>query len=286
VRVPASRGLPQSSGDDLLDLVVADKPGPAGPRLVRQPLQPFPQEPAPPLRHHVPGNAQFSGYGADRPALGAGQDDPRPLSQRLRGLPPPRPGSQRLPLVVGQLKGNQLGARHQPSLPTKAELLTQDTSSQLETEGHPPVPEMSEMDTPVTKYDASGNKQYDTWAEYFADKAAHRERVEVRMANAPAMQFSDENFWSTATATGHGISYREAILAYAERWARLMQLELTEGKALKQVWLEVSHEADLEGITGDVFTYAVSLLAQCWVHGERLQELYEDYLRRREQAEP
>jgi hypothetical protein len=60
----------QGRGDNQLGLLVADRPRPAGPRLVGQPSQPLPQEPAPPLRHHVPRNAQLSRHGTDRPALG------------------------------------------------------------------------------------------------------------------------------------------------------------------------------------------------------------------------
>jgi len=99
-----------------------------GCRLVCQPLQPFPQEPRPPLRHHVPGDTEVSCYRAVRPSRVAGQDDPRPAGQRLRGLTPPRPRGQRPPLVIGQVEGNQLRARRCQILLPVAELLTQDTS--------------------------------------------------------------------------------------------------------------------------------------------------------------
>ena len=126
MRVPVRWGLLQRGGDDLLHLLIADEPGPARPRLVSQPLQPVLQEPAPPLRHHVPGNTQLSGNRTHRPAISARQDDPRPPGQRLRRLAPPRPRGQRHALVIGQLRGTSFGLGTAQAI--KAESLTQDTS--------------------------------------------------------------------------------------------------------------------------------------------------------------
>jgi hypothetical protein len=109
VRVPARRCLLQRRGDHLLHLGVADRPGPSRPRLIRQPLQPRRQEPRPPLGHRVPGNAQLGSDSLIRVPGCAGQDDPRPQRQRLRCLPPARPGFQRGALLVSQVKRASFG---------------------------------------------------------------------------------------------------------------------------------------------------------------------------------
>ena len=114
-------------------------------------------------------------------------------------------------------------------------------------------------------------------ARYQAEAKAHRDRVEARMANVPAMEFSDEAAWLTAKAANENDPYGAGILSYAERWARMMQLELSEGKTLDEVWDRTSHEADLEGMSGFSQSMATHLLTQTWVHGAELRRLHNAY---------
>ncbi len=113
-------------------------------------------------------------------------------------------------------------------------------------------------------------------ARYQAEAKAHRDRVEARMANAPAMEFSGEEGqaawqqWWDANKDGYGIG----IMHYAERWARMMQLELAEGKTLDEIWASTSHEADLEGMSGFTQGAATHMLTVCWVHGAELRRLH------------
>jgi hypothetical protein len=90
------RGVPgqllQGGRDDPLDLVQQNGRRPAGALLVVQPVQPLPDEPAPPAGHAVLGGPQAGGDLLAFCALGAGQQDPRP--QRLP--------LQLLPLGIGQ----------------------------------------------------------------------------------------------------------------------------------------------------------------------------------------
>src|SRR6202167_5282858 len=76
--------------------------GRPGPLRARQPVQPPPDEPAPPAGHVVPGGPQLRGDGLVLPALRAGQHDLRPQRQDLGGLRSPRPPLQLVPLGIGQ----------------------------------------------------------------------------------------------------------------------------------------------------------------------------------------
>lgn len=62
-----------------------------------------------------------------------------------------------------------------------------------------------------------------------------------------------------------------AIFSYAERWADMMEADMTSGKKLEEIAKETSHTADIEGITGFMYGAAVSILAHCWIHGEALR---------------
>lgn len=65
--------------------------------------------------------------------------------------------------------------------------------------------------------------------------------------------------------------YSKACMDYARRWADLMEARLATGAELEQIAKSASHEADTEGITGFMYGAAVSMLAQCWEHGETLR---------------
>mgnify|MGYP001603931777 CR=1 FL=1 len=65
--------------------------------------------------------------------------------------------------------------------------------------------------------------------------------------------------------------YGAAILAYAERWARLMEGRIAHGGTLEACASEASNIADTEGITGFMYGAAVGILAEVWVHGEALR---------------
>lgn len=107
-------------------------------------------------------------------------------------------------------------------------------------------------------------------AQYEAEVRKRREAVEARLANAPEMELANEKAWREFKEKNQDF-YGASILVYAERWARLMQLEMAGGKSLEEVAEATSRESDLEGITGFMYGCAVSMLAHCWKHGERLR---------------
>lgn len=111
-------------------------------------------------------------------------------------------------------------------------------------------------------------------SEYEAEAKARRDRAEARLVNAPAMEFSNKDAWDAATSQIAESMYGTSIATYAERWARLMQLELSEGKTLDEVWNSSCHEADLEGMSGYSLGIATHLLTETWVHGAELRKLH------------
>ena len=71
--------------------------------------------------------------------------------------------------------------------------------------------------------------------------------------------------------------YGRACFTYAERWAEMLE-SLIESSADEPMKVVVdnadrlSHEADVEGITGFMYGCAVSILSQCWKYGEELKK--------------
>ena len=106
--------------------------------------------------------------------------------------------------------------------------------------------------------------------EYEKKARAHREKVEAKLANAPTIELADEAGWQKFKDMNTD-GYGGAVVTYSERWARLMQVEMANGKNLEDVGDAAYHEANLEGITGFMYECAVSTLAACWKHGDRLR---------------
>jgi hypothetical protein len=94
--------------------------------------------------------------------------------------------------------------------------------------------------------------------------------VKTKLANAPEIELADEESW-VKTKEINSDGYGGGVLSFAERWARLMQIELANGKNLQDIADDTSSEADTEGITGFMYGAAVSILSKCWVHGETLR---------------
>lgn len=109
-----------------------------------------------------------------------------------------------------------------------------------------------------------------TQAKYEAEAKAKREAIEVKLTNTPGMEIADEKGWQQFKDKNQD-GYGGAVVTYSERWARLMQIEMANGKKLEDVAEATSSEADLEGITGFQYGCAVSTLAQCWKYGEQLR---------------
>lgn len=137
------------------------------------------------------------------------------------------------------------------------------SAEELESDARIEADNQARRDTETTRHQAEAKARYD--------------RVTKRMANAPEMEFSNKEGWLAAKAANESEPYGAGILSYAERWARMMQLEISEGKTLEEVWSDTSFEADLEGMSGLSQSIATSLLTQTWVHGLELRRLHNAY---------
>ena len=84
------------------------------------------------------------------------------------------------------------------------------------------------------------------------------------------MILKDQALWERGIANNQD-PYGSAAYRFAQRWAEAMEQEIAAGANLEDIAEPLSHEADSEGITGFQYGAAVSVLASCWEHGERLR---------------
>lgn len=84
------------------------------------------------------------------------------------------------------------------------------------------------------------------------------------------MRFKDENSWNAGKAKNKD-PYGSGVYRYAERWADALEASMENGEKLEDIADKLSHTADTEGITGFMYGAAVSVLSQCWEHGEELR---------------
>ena len=97
------------------------------------------------------------------------------------------------------------------------------------------------------------------------------EKCAAKLADAPLIELSDVAAWATAVEKNSD-PYGAGCIQYAERWARLMQVAMADGKQLADVAEQLSHDADAEGITGFMYGCAVNVLSHCWAHGDELRK--------------
>ncbi|MCB9835087.1 hypothetical protein H6792_03625 [Candidatus Nomurabacteria bacterium] len=112
-------------------------------------------------------------------------------------------------------------------------------------------------------------------AEYQAQADAKRNATEAKLADAPEMEIADQEIWENYKSKNQG-DYGHGIITYAERWARLMQVEMAAGKKLEDIADTTSYEADIDGISGYMYSAAVHTLVTNWKHGDRLRKWYNE----------
>ena len=109
-------------------------------------------------------------------------------------------------------------------------------------------------------------------AEEYERKQREREaKLAAMLADAPEhMSLRDPEGWKKSCEINSD-DYGGAVMAYAERWARLMEGRMDKGEKLEAIADECSHLADSEGITGFMYGCAVGILSKVWKHGEALR---------------
>jgi len=98
------------------------------------------------------------------------------------------------------------------------------------------------------------------------------EALRVKLAEAPPIEVRDREAWQRFSNLAAQSDEEMVILDVAECWARLMQLEISRGRKIEEVAEDTLCAADPRGITGCMRAAVVSILAQCWVHGEDLRQ--------------
>jgi hypothetical protein len=87
------------------------------------------------------------------------------------------------------------------------------------------------------------------------------------------MELKDEAAWKEYERTNTD-PYGKGCVDYARAWAGAMEARLTEGANLEDIADATSQAVNKRsefGITGFMYGCAVSMLAQCWQHGEALR---------------
>lgn len=110
------------------------------------------------------------------------------------------------------------------------------------------------------------------------DKEAEAYRLKQEKARASfeqkikgvQMEFSNEESWRGYVEANQD-PYGKCCVDYAEAWAKLMQVSFAKGERIADCAERTSGELDFFGITGFMYGAAVSMLAQCWKHGEALR---------------
>ena len=136
-------------------------------------------------------------------------------------------------------------------------------------------------DEVVTYYTAESTRRHDAYLaspDYAAQMVAAQQAALRRkaaaadlLARAPeSMTLRDADGWVKSVAANQD-GYGAGIMRYAERWARMMEAEISAGKTLKECADATSNTADTEGITGAMHGFAVGILSQVWIHGEGLR---------------
>lgn len=107
-----------------------------------------------------------------------------------------------------------------------------------------------------------------------AKEAHERKMVEqaTALAAAPAtLTLRDPEGWQKAVDVNKSDPYSNAVIVFAEKWARIMEGQMLAGKTLAECADAAVSLTDDDGITGFMYGAAVSTLAQVWVHGEELR---------------
>lgn len=129
----------------------------------------------------------------------------------------------------------------------------------------------AEMDRRHQEYIASPEyKERCRQAEIEAAKLA-AERVEIAAIAPARMTLQDSATWETFVDVNSHDGYSNAVVIFAERWARYMEGEMGKGTRLVDCADKCSRLADEEGITGFMYGCAVSVLAKVWARGEDLR---------------
>ena len=107
-------------------------------------------------------------------------------------------------------------------------------------------------------------------AKYRAKEEKEKKEFEakVKAVEVEIIDIDAYNDWKSKNTDGYGA----CIFKYAEGWAKLMQVEIANGKKLIECAESTSFQLGFLGITGFMYGAAVAILSKCWKHGEDLRK--------------
>jgi hypothetical protein len=110
---------------------------------------------------------------------------------------------------------------------------------------------------------ASAERERQLEADVLLDAEIDQENIGIEM------EFSDANGWFLYVNNNKGCP----IVAFAERWAKLMQAEVSKGAKLEDIARTTREAANNGGVSGTMVDTAAIVLGQTWVHGNKLYEV-------------
>lgn len=116
----------------------------------------------------------------------------------------------------------------------------------------------------------SDEKQEKQRKEWEAKERKERELFEEKTKGVE-IRLADVRQWNEFKEKNKD-PYGACCVEYAEGWAKLMQIEIKNGSKISDCAERTSHELGFLGVTGFMYGCAVSMLSQCWEHGEELRK--------------
>ena len=140
--------------------------------------------------------------------------------------------------------------------------------------GPHPKPELSDEEKASdAKIEAANEERLQQWRRE-ADERQRVKELTLRgaLSQAPAsLTLKDQEGWDTTVSVNKDGGYGEAVIVFADQWARLMEARIANGDTIEACADEACSLADDQGITGFQYGCAVSILSKVWVHGEGLR---------------
>lgn len=115
-------------------------------------------------------------------------------------------------------------------------------------------------------------KQANQEAEYRAKEAKEKKEFESKVRGVE-LELLDADGWKKSREVNSD-GYGGASLDYAEGWAKMMQIEISNGKTVAECYDYSQNGLRFLGITGFQFGCAVSILSQTWKYGEELRKVH------------
>lgn len=159
---------------------------------------------------------------------------------------------------------------------TNLELLNRDYSNSWTMDWKQVGPNCSEAYQPEVQaeFEKRSKEQAEKRAIENAEYRAKDERERLAFEESVKgieIELSNHEGWKISRKKNSD-PYGKAALDYAEGWAKLMQIEISKGKTVRQCAEYTQKGLGFLGITGFMYGCAVSVLSQTWKYGEDLRK--------------